>query len=227
MFGLFHMSGWSMIEGAWAIDRPVHLVTRAEPAALLGAVERWHASGLYCIPSVWERVLADDGTYDTSSLVEANTGTSLVTLDLLHALKARFPGSWTSIAYGSTEIGRGATLLDPDLFTHPGSVGQPPPMTLADLADDGELWLRGPTMFSGYLDRPDATAEAIDEDGLVPHRRPRHPRRRRLPHHHRPALGVDPFRGRVGGTVGGRSRRGHAPRGGGGGGGRAPRRQLG
>jgi len=165
MFGLFHMSGWSMIEGAWAIDRPVHLVSRAEPSELLGAVERWSASGLYLIPSVWERVLADDGTYDTSSLVDCSTGTSLVTLDLIDGLKARFPGSWTSIAYGSTEIGRGATLLDPDLYTHPGSVGHPPPMTLADLADDGELRLQGPTMFSGYLDRPDATAEAIDEEG--------------------------------------------------------------
>ena len=38
-------------------------------------------------------------------------------------------------------------------------------MVVADLADDGELWLRGPTMFSGYLDRPDATADAIDGDG--------------------------------------------------------------
>jgi fatty-acyl-CoA synthase len=38
-------------------------------------------------------------------------------------------------------------------------------MVVADLSADGELWLRGPTMFSGYLDRPDATADAIDADG--------------------------------------------------------------
>ena len=165
MFGLFHMAGWFFLENALAADRPVHLVDRPDPHELLGAVERRHASGLYCIPGVWQRILDDDGTYDTSSLVEVLTGTSLVTLDLIDALKARFPGSWTSVAYGSTEIGRGAVLLDSDLYDRPGSVGQPPPMVVADLADDGELWLRGPTMFSGYLDRPDATADAIDDDG--------------------------------------------------------------
>jgi acyl-CoA synthetase (AMP-forming)/AMP-acid ligase II len=165
MFGLFHMAGWSSIETSWSSDRPIHLVTRAEPSELLGVVERHGASTLYCIPAVWQRILDEDTGHDTSGVVEALTGTSLVTLELIDAIKARFPGSWTSIAYGSTEIGRGATLLDPDLYDHPGSVGQPPPMVTATLSDDGELWLRGPTMFSGYLDRPDATAEAIDDDG--------------------------------------------------------------
>ncbi len=165
MFGLFHMAGWSSIETSWSSDRPIHLTTRADPHELLGIVERHGASTLYCIPAVWQRILDEDTGHDTSSVVEALTGTSLVTLELIDAIKARFPGSWTSIAYGSTEIGRGATLLDPDLYDHPGSVGQPPPMVTATLSDDGELWLRGPTMFSGYLDRPDATAEAIDDAG--------------------------------------------------------------
>jgi len=114
MFGLFHMSGWSSIETAWSIDRPVHLVQRAEPHELLGVVERHGASTLYCIPAVWQRILDEPTGHDTSPVVEALTGTSLVTLELIDGIKARFPGSWTSIAYGSTEIGRGATLLDAD-----------------------------------------------------------------------------------------------------------------
>src|SRR4029077_6596104 len=118
---------------ALASDRPVHLVHRPDPPELLGAVERWGASGLYCIPGVWQRILDDRGTYDTSSLVEALTGTSRVGLDLIDALKERFPGSFTSVAYGSTEIGRGAVLLDSDLYEREGSVGQPPPMVIADL----------------------------------------------------------------------------------------------
>ncbi len=148
-----------------AADRAVHLVRSADPEELLHAVERWRAGGLYCIPAVWQRILDCDDGHDTSSLVEALTGTSLVSLDLIDAIKARFPGSWTSVAYGSTEMGRGLVLVDSDLHSHPESVGQPPPMVTTHVADDGELWLRGPTMFSGYLDRPDATAEAIDPDG--------------------------------------------------------------
>src|SRR4029077_7757810 len=53
-FGLFHMAGWFFLENARAAARPVHLVGRLEPHELLGAVERWRASGIYCIPGVWQ-----------------------------------------------------------------------------------------------------------------------------------------------------------------------------
>jgi fatty-acyl-CoA synthase len=165
MFGLFHMAGWYFVEHAMAADRAVHLVRSADPEELLYAIERWRAGDLYCIPAVWQRILECADRYDTSSLAEALTGTSLVTLDLIDALKETFPGSWTSVAYGSTEMGRGLVLVDSDLYVHPHSVGQPPPMVDARLSDDGEIWLRGPTMFSGYLGRPDATAAAVDRDG--------------------------------------------------------------
>ena len=64
------------------------------------------------------------------------------------------------MAYGSTEIGRGAVLADADLYVKPLSVGLPPPAVEARIDADDELLQRGPTMFSGYLDRPDATADA-------------------------------------------------------------------
>ena len=50
MFGLFHMAGWYFLEHAWAVNRPVHLVHRADADELLDAVERWRASTLYCDP---------------------------------------------------------------------------------------------------------------------------------------------------------------------------------
>lgn len=32
-------------------------------------------------------------------------------------------------------------------------------------ANTGELWIRGPNVMVGYLNRPDATVQTIDQDG--------------------------------------------------------------
>jgi long-chain acyl-CoA synthetase len=46
-----------------------------------------------------------------------------------------------------------------------GTVGKAIPGVDFKLAEDGEILLRGPSIFAGYLGRPDATAEAFDDDG--------------------------------------------------------------
>jgi len=65
--------------------------------------------------------------------------------------------------YGSTECG-GITLSGLG-DTKPGSLGKPFPNVELKIADDGEILVRGPTVTPGYLENPEATREAIDEEG--------------------------------------------------------------
>ncbi len=164
MFPLFHMAAFTLGLSAWQTRGEIAFVQAATAEAILSAVERRRANRLYCIPLVWSRILEiSEDRYDLSSLRELDTGTQAVPIELVRALKERFPGTATRIYYGSTEVGSGTTLPDADVLRKPGSVGPASPGVELRLAEDGEICLRSAYLTDGYFDDPEATAKALRE----------------------------------------------------------------
>jgi acyl-CoA synthetase (AMP-forming)/AMP-acid ligase II len=162
MFPLFHMAAFTLALAAWQTRGEIAFVESATAEALLEAVQRRRANRLYCIPAVWARILeTDPGRFDTSSLREVDTGTSAAPIELVRALKERFPGTVTRIYYGSTEVGSATTLPDADVLRKPGSVGPASPGVDLGLAEDGEIRVRSEYLMDGYFDDAEATAQAL------------------------------------------------------------------
>ncbi|MEV6331879.1 AMP-binding protein [Streptomyces sp. NPDC051909] len=78
-----------------------------------------------------------------------------------------FEGAGVTIfeGYGLTESSAAATANPPER-TRYGTVGQPVPGTTVHIAEDGEVWLHGGHVFSGYLNDPQAT-DAVLNDGWL------------------------------------------------------------
>lgn len=66
--------------------------------------------------------------------------------------------------YGLTETFAAVTVNRIDDY-HFGTVGKPLPGVSVKIASDGEILIRGPNVFSEYLNRPEETAQAFDSEG--------------------------------------------------------------
>jgi acyl-CoA synthetase (AMP-forming)/AMP-acid ligase II len=115
---------------------------------------------------------------DLSSLRRVAFG-SMPSVELLARLRER-TGAVFSVSYGLTEASGGAvTTTDAraDASTVAGTIGRPVPGLETRIVDpegrdvaageSGELLVRDPCVFLGYLHRPDATAAALDENGWL------------------------------------------------------------
>jgi fatty acid CoA ligase FadD36 len=170
---LFHVHGLVLgLLGSLRIgNRFVH-TGKPTPEAYAAA----HGTLYFGVPTVWSRVVADlDAALALSSARLLVSGSAPLPVPLFSEL-ARLTGHQAVERYGSTEsLITLSTLAEGE--RRPGWVGLPLAGVQTRLVDDdgapvphdgetiGRLQVQTPTMFDGYLNRPDATADAFDSDG--------------------------------------------------------------
>jgi acyl-CoA synthetase (AMP-forming)/AMP-acid ligase II len=165
----FHIMGLSLVllhalsSGATVVTMP-----RFDLEEMLRAIERHRIAHMLVPPPVLTALahhpVVDD--HDLSSLRLVACGGAAATAELEAAVAARL-GCQCAQGYGMTEAGPmiASPVLEPPRIRH-GSVGLPMPGTEVALVD-GEVWVRGPHLMSGYLDDAEATAATIDADGWL------------------------------------------------------------
>uniref|UniRef100_A0A3P8UX74 Long-chain-fatty-acid--CoA ligase n=1 Tax=Cynoglossus semilaevis TaxID=244447 RepID=A0A3P8UX74_CYNSE len=127
--------------------------------------------------SMWDRLIFKKVQASLGGRVRLMiTGAAPVSPTILTFLRAAL-GCQFYEGYGQTECTAGCTMSMPGDWTA-GHVGPPLPCNTVKLVDvaemnylsvngEGEVCVKGPNVFKGYLKDPEKTAEALDKDGWL------------------------------------------------------------
>ncbi|MBB5166081.1 acyl-CoA synthetase [Mycobacterium sp. AZCC_0083] len=170
---LFHVHGLVLgLLGSLRIGNRLVHTGRPTPEAYAEA----RGSLYFGVPTVWSRIVGNSNAAKALAparlLVSGSAPLPVPVFDELVRLTGHAPVE----RYGSTEaLIALSTLADGE--RRPGWVGLPLAGVSSRLIDDdgaevahdgetiGRLEVRGPMLFDGYLNRPEATAEVLDADG--------------------------------------------------------------
>jgi len=178
VFPLFHTGGLfvytlpQIILGGTTI-----LVRQFEPALVLDLIEREQVTVFAGVPTMYQMLTQTDKwtQADLSSLRFCTSGGAPLPVPLVQQYAAE-KGVRFKQGFGMTEFGPGLfALAAEDAVDKAGSIGRPNFYVDARIVDDqnrplgpnqvGELVLKGPSASSGYYNDPEATEEAIDDEG--------------------------------------------------------------
>jgi long-chain acyl-CoA synthetase len=142
----------------------------------LELIEREQVSNFSGVPTMSRELLAhpDWATRDTSSLQGMGGGGAALQPDLVEKIDKSLSGGAPSTGYGLTETNGIITANSAMFFlAKPASCGPAMPTFDTRLVDDegnvlpdgsiGQLCVKGPSVIKGYINRPEATAESIQQ----------------------------------------------------------------
>src|SRR5579862_2797593 len=167
---LFHAHGLCVgLHGTLLAGASAVLLGSFDVDAVLDAATEHQASLFFGVPTMYHRLAASARANELARLRLCVSGSAPLPAEL-HQVLAERAGQQVLERYGMTE-----TLMlvsNPyDGERRPGSVGLPLPGVEVRLDGDGdedrgegEIEVRGPNVFAGYWERPEATAESFTDD---------------------------------------------------------------
>ena len=170
---LFHSFGQVVVQNASiASGGCFSLLPRFNPEEAFEIIERDKINIFAGVPTMYFAMLHYEGErkYDVSSLDFCMTGGAPMPVEVMSAFENKFSVTILE-GYGLSETSPVASFATLDRPRKAGSIGYPAwgvdlkivdddDLTLAD-GERGEICIRGHNVMKGYLDRPEATAEAF------------------------------------------------------------------
>ena len=172
IFGLNVVLGSSLHQGATVV-----LVQRFDPSTALDTFVERGVTVVPGAPPMWVAFSHFDEVPANafSGVRLALTGAAKMNEDAMRRLKDRF-GVTVLEGYGLTEAAPIVTS-SAGLSQRIGSVGRVLPGMQVRIVDErgddalrgdtGEVWVKGPNVFKGYLGEPEATRRVLDDDGWL------------------------------------------------------------
>lgn len=167
---MFHAALNALATPLLYLGGQVLIQERFDPALYLAWVKAHRVSLLFLVPTMYQ-MLAQHPNFaqaDLHTVRWAISGGAPCPHPVRAAFKAK--GVRFKQGYGLTECGVNCfTQGLEEAESHPESVGRPMPHLWArlmgpngqDTLEEGELWLSGPVVMSGYFERPTDTAKAL------------------------------------------------------------------
>lgn len=175
---MFHIFGLNvMLCASLAAGTKVVLVQRFDPVAAVETVKERGITVMLGAPSMWaainQLIDVEPDTFD--SVRVALSGAAKLPEQVIQSISSRF-GLEVREGYGLTEASPAVTNALDHPFK-PGSIGRPisgVQVRIVDengddvlVGDTGEIWVKGPNVFAGYLHDPEATNRVKTPDGWL------------------------------------------------------------
>lgn len=175
---MYHIFGLNvMLCNTLAVGASIVLVQRFDPVSTIETLRERGVTVMLGAPSIWMALnqLLDVPADAFAKVRLALSGAAKLPEQVIHSISNRF-GLRVLEGYGLTEASPVVTTSI-DMPFSPGSIGRPVPgveVRIVDengddafVGDSGEIWVRGPNVFAGYLNDPDATARVLSPEGWL------------------------------------------------------------